>query len=418
MAFEDTGIPEAEELPVTAVAARKPRKPFYKDPLTLIGWGMALASVLAYWHFFVRQDIPEPGKQVARVTGIVGTVRVQPNEMEVWNDLKLADRLHVGDVVQTEQGSGVEISFDTGSMVRVRPDSIVYLGSSAEGSTAAWRVQSGRVNFSVTGEVTQIVTPTATTTAQHNASGHVDVGASGETGVKIFSGEAQVETTAGDILTLRENEAVQVDARGRAGEKLNLPPPPKLLSPTLRAILPFAVPPEATAELMWEAVLNGQTYHVSLDYNVVQANLLLSATLDAPGLTRTVHELKGLDPGRYFWRVAAVNEDGLEGAFSRVSFFLVEGLPEAVAVEVPAPAPRLPFVTLAPLSEVAPGILHVHGRADPGSTVTVNGREVVVLADGSFSEHVRRPAGAEVTVRATGPAGQFTEQARTIPRRR
>jgi hypothetical protein len=417
MATEEAAVPGPEEFPATEVAPRKPLKPFYRDPLSIIGWGLALASIVAYWYFFVRQHIPEPGEQVARVTGIVGAVRVKPNAMEVWNDLRLEDSLHVGDVVQTEQNSGAEIHFNAGSLVRVRPDSIVYVGGSAEASTAAWRVQSGRVNFSVGDQVTQIVTPTVTTTAQQNASGHIDVGASGDTGVKIFRGEAEVETTAGDTITLRENEAVQVDAAGQAGEKLELPPPPKLLSPTLKEILPFAAPPESTAELTWEAVINGKTYHVSLDYNVMQANLLLSATLDAPGVTRTMHELRGLDPGRYFWRVAAVNEAGLEGAFSRVSFFSVEPLPEATGVEVPMPALGPPFLTLAALEEVAPGVLHVHGRADPGSVVTVNDHEVTVLPDGSFSEHVRRPGGTEVTVRATGPDEQFTEQSRPIPRR-
>jgi hypothetical protein len=162
MATEEDAVPEADEFSATEVAPRKPRRPFYKDPLSIISWGIALASVIAYWYFFVRQHIPEPGEQVARVTGIAGSVRVKPNAMEVWNNLVLEDLLHVGDVVQTEQRSGAEISFNAGSLVRVRPDSIIYLGGSAEQSTAAWRVQSGRVNFSVGDQVTRarsMVTP-------------------------------------------------------------------------------------------------------------------------------------------------------------------------------------------------------------------------------------------------------------------
>jgi hypothetical protein len=416
MASDDPAVPGTEEFPDTAVAPRTARKPFWKDPLSLIGWGLALGSVVAYWYFFVRQRVPEPGEQVARVTAIVGNVRVKPNALEVWNDLHLEAKLHVGDVVQTEQRSGTEISFLAGSVVRVRPQSIVYLGGSAEQSTAAWRVESGRVNFSVGDQVTQIVTPTLTTTAEKNASGHIDVGAQGDTGVKIFSGSAEVATTSGQTITLLENEAVQVDAAGQAGEKQALPPPPTLLSPTIKAVIPYAAPPEATAELTWERVVNGKTYHVSLDYNVLQANLLLSATLDAPGLTQPTHELKGLDPGRYFWRVAAVNESGLEGAFSRVSFFSVEPLPQAEEVEVPAPAPGLPVLSVAAVEEVAPGVLHVRGKADPGSSVTVNDHEMTVLPDGSFSEHIRRPGGNELMIRATRPDGQFSEQSRSIPR--
>ena len=215
----------------------------------------------------------------------------------------------------------------------VRPDSVVYIGGSAEASTAAWRVQSGRVNFAVGDEATEIVTPTLKTTALQNASGNIDVGEAGETGVKIFRGQAEVETTQGQRITLTENQAVQVDAAGKAGSKLDLPPPPTLVAPASKARLPLVAPPEATATLSWNAVRNGVTYRVAMDYNVTQANLLLSAALDEPGITATSHDLKGLNVGRYFWRVSAVNKDGLEGAPSRVSFFAV------VEPEAPQPAP-------------------------------------------------------------------------------
>jgi hypothetical protein len=417
MAEEEPDVPNTDRFMATEVSPRKTRRPFYKDPLSILGWGIALASIVAYWYFFVREYVPEPGEQVARITGLAGTVRVKPNAQEIWNNATLQDLLHVGDVVQTEPASGAAISFNSGSQVRVRPDSIVYLGGSAELSTAAWRVESGRVNFSVGDQVTQIVTPTVTTTAQRNAIGNIDVGAEGETGVKVFSGQAEVQTQQGQRITLGENEALQVDAEGQAGEKQALPPAPTLLEPELKAALPFASPPDPSAELRWEAVPRGDTYHVALDYNVVQADLLLSATLDEPDVRNTRHALLGLDPGRYFWRVAAVNGAGLEGAFSRVSFFSVEQLPEPEPEAVEEPEPAVPSLSLAAIEDVGAGVLHVHGRAVPGSTVTLDGYEIKTRSDGSFSEYVRRTERAEVVVQAIGPDGQTTEQARPVPRR-
>ena len=417
MASEEPAVPETGELPATELVPRKPRKPFYKDPLSIIGWGLALASVLAYWYFFVRRPVPKPGEQVARFSIVEGRVRVKPNAVEVWKDAVLQDLLHVGDVVQTERLSGAAIFFNSGSTLGVKPNSIVYLGGSAELSTAAWRVESGNVDFSVGDQVTEIVTPNLTTTAQRNTRGSLDVGDEGATGVKVFAGQAEVATSRGQVITLGQNEAVHVDAQGEAGEKQALPPAPKLLAPEIRATIPFASPPEATAELSWEAVINGDTYHVALDYNVAQAELLLAATLDVPGLRETSHALEGLEPGRYFWRVAAVNESGLEGEFSRVSFFSVEPLPKAAPIAVPVPALDVPFLTLAAVVEVAPGVLHIRGTAAPGSDVTVDGHPVKLLRDGSFSEHVRRTERAAITVRATFADGQFAEQARPVPRR-
>jgi FecR protein len=407
----DTEVPSATEAP------RPPRRPIYTDPLSIIGWGIALASVVAYWYFFVRRPVPKPGQQVAQLTAVEGRVRVKPNAREAWAEARLSDELHVGDVVQTEIRAGAQISFNSGSVVSMRPDSVVYIGGSAEASTAAWRVQSGRVNFSTGDETTEIVTPTVRTTAMQNAAGNINVTDAGATDVKIFRGRAELETTQGQRISLYENQAVQVDTAGRAGSTKDLPPPPTLIAPSPKARLPLVAPPEASAKLSWNPVKNGVTYRVAMDYNVTQANLLLSAALDQAGLAATSHDVEGLQVGRYFWRVCAVNKDGLEGDFSRVSFFSVVEPEAPQSGPQPAVGGTAPALVLQALDQVAPGIVHVGGRTDRGATVTVDGTAVKVLADGSFSEYVRYGGAGELVVRATGRDGQRTEQSRAVPKR-
>jgi hypothetical protein len=416
MASQDSSTPDTHAFPETEVRSRPARRPFYKDPLSILGWGIALAAIVLYWAYFVRKPIPKPGQQIARFTAVEGRVKLKPNAKEAWNNVRLSDQLHVGDVVQTENRAGAEISFNSGSVVRVRPASIVYIGGSAEASTAAWRVQSGRVNFAVGDETTEIVTPTARTTALQNASGNIDVSETGDTGVKIFHGQAQIETKQGQKITLNENQALQVDAAGKAGAKLDLPPPPQLVAPASKAALPVVAPPEPSAHLVWKPVKNGDTYRVSMDFNVTQANLLLSAALDESGIRQPSHDLKGLEPGRYFWRVSALNKEGLEGASSRVSYFsvVVPVTPQPVATPAPDTGPPL---VLQSVEEVAPGVVHVGGRTRPGSTVTVEGTPVKVMPDGSFSEYVRRTGQGDLVVRATAPDGQVTEQTRPVAKR-
>ena len=413
---DDTEASETDVLSATEFS-RPARKPFYRDPLSIIGWGIALASIVAYWYFFVRKPVPKPGQQIARLTGVEGKVKVKPNAQEAWGEVGLAEQLHVGDVVQTEARAGAEISFNSGSVVKVRSDSVVYIGGSAEASTAAWRVQSGRVNFSVAGEATEIVTPTVRTTALENATGNIDVGEGGQTGVKIFEGQAELETTQGQRITLSQNQAVQVDAAGRAGTMVELPPPPTLIAPAPKSRLTVATAPDPSAKLSWTPVKNGVTYHIALDYNVTQANLLLSAALEESGIRGTAHDIKGLNLGRYFWRVAAVNKDGLEGAFSRVSHFQVVEPETPQPVATPTPETHVPTLVVQAAEEVSPGIVHVGGRAARGATVTVNGTPVKVLPDGSFSEFVRHTGPGEVVVRATAEDGQFVEQSRPVSKR-
>ena len=418
MASDDDNDAETDVLSATEFS-RPPRKPFYKDPLSIIGWGIALASIILYYWYFVRKPVPKPGQQIARLTGVEGKVKVKPNAQEAWGEAALATQLHVGDVLQTETRAGAEISFNSGSVVKVRADSVVYIGGSAEASTAAWRVQSGKVNFSVAGEETEIVTPTVRTTALGNATGNIDVGEGGQTGVKIYEGQAQLETTQGQKITLTQNQAVQVDAAGRAGVTMELPSAPTLIAPPPRAKLTVAGATEPSAKLSWTSVKNGETYHVALDYNVTQANLLMSAALEESGVRGTARDIRGLNLGRYFWRVAAVNKDGLEGAFSRVSHFQVVEPQTLQPVAVATPAPETPSLALVvqAVDEVSPGIVHVGGRAPRGATVTVNGTPVKVLPDGSFSEFVRFTGPGEVVVRATAEDGQFVEQARAVSKR-
>jgi len=391
--------------------AGRPLRLFQRDPLSVAGGLAAAAALAAFWYFFVHQPTPELGGEVARLTALLGPVKRRLVAQETWAQARLADRLHVGDVVQTDAAGAAEISFDSGNVVRVRPDSVVHIGGTAESSSAAWRVQTGHINFAVGEQATEIVTPTARTTAESNSFGDIDVNEAGATGVKVFGGRASVRTTQAQKITLLANEAVQVDAAGKAGAKLALPPPPTLVAPAPRT----RIPKDAVARLSWTPSPGGASYRLAIDYNVTQANLLLSAALDAPGIVDTAHELSGLETGRYFWRVAAVNAAGLEGAFSRTSLFaVVEPEPKPVATAAPAAAPRL---SLDAVEAVAPGVLLVTGRADPKAAVTLNGASVRVMADGSFSEYLQPGAAREIVVRATIAGGASSEQSRPLAQR-
>jgi hypothetical protein len=393
----------------------RPRRSIFKDPATVGGILLALIGIGAYYFYFILKA-PVPGAgELARFSAVEGEVKVKASGKDSWVPGTMAAKLYTGDVIQTAPRAGAEISFQaTNNLVRIRPDSVVLLGEPAgasAGSKAAWKVESGRVNFEV-GQQTEISSPNVRTVAMVGAQGNIDINEGGDTGIRIFKGVAQVQTSQGDKLTLNENEGLRVDKSGKAGIKLALPGAPSAVAPPAQAQLPYAKPPGATTTLTWKGVNGGDTYRVAMDYNVTQANLLLSAALDAPGLKDTTHELNGLDPGKYFWRVAAVNKEGFEGAFSNVSSFAVV---KPVATPTPPPTDDGPALSMDPVDALE-GALQVRGRTKPGATVSVDGITVKVQADGSFSEFVKRSARTEVVVKATGPDGQVTEQKLNIAR--
>src|SRR5262249_22841833 len=167
----------------------------------------------------------------------------------------------------------------------------------------------------------------------------------------------------------------------------------------------YVPPPGATAQLTWDGVGGAKTYHIAMDYNLAQADLLLSAAMDESNVPGTSHELRSLDPGKYFWRVAGVTQEGLEGEFSTVSIFAV--------VKPAEPTPAAPRLE-AEATDLE-SVVEIKGRTDPGSQVTVDGFAAKVLPDGRFCEHVQRTRQAVLVVRATGADGQFTEQTLRVP---
>jgi hypothetical protein len=407
---------EPDETGRAAEAEIVPRRSIFKDPVTVGGILLALIGLGAYYFFFILKS-PVPGAgELARFTAVEGEVKVKGSGKDSWTPATTAVKLYTGDVIQTAPRAGAEITFQaTNNLVRIRPDSVVLLGEpvgSAGGSKAAWKVESGRVNFEVA-QQTEISSPNVRTVAMVGSEGNIDINEGGDTGIRIFKGQAQVQTSQGDKLTLSENEGLRVDKTGKAGGKLALPGAPNAVAPPSQAELPYAKPPGATTTLTWKGVSGGDTYRVAMDYNVAQANLLLSAALDAPGLKETEHELRGLDPGKYFWRVAAVNKEGFEGAFSKVSSFSV--IKPVAATPTPAPGEEGPALSMDPVDALE-GALQVRGRTKPGATVTVDGVTVKVQADGSFSEFVKRSARTEVVVKATSPDGQVTEQKLNVAR--
>jgi hypothetical protein len=376
-----------------------------------IGAVVAIGAAITYYWVFVRVPPrpPLPPPLEARFTGLLGDVNVKSMAKAQW--LKADEKmvLKTGDLVRTDPASGAEITFSNANVVRVRPDSIVLIGQPAEGDNkASWRLQAGQVNFEVQ-QATEIVTPSVRTTTTANASGNIDVGVGGDTGIKIFQGSAQVSTRQGETITLNPNEALKVDALGKAGQKVILPGVPVLTGPTRQAELPFVPAPGTTTQLTWNSVPNGTTYRVAMDFNVVKANLLLAATLDEAGIAATAHELKGLDAGKYFWRVAAVSKDGLEGGFSKVASFSV------VRPAAPTPEPSAPTESLVVENvDLLSNVLQVRGKALAGYSVTVDGHPIKVRADGSFNEYLQKPEGGEVVIRALGPNGEVAEQKRPV----
>jgi hypothetical protein len=410
---------------------RKPRRPeddlvdwftiSYKSIYIVVILVVAIGGAV-YYHYFGTPinpnpaiDLPAPTVTTARFTSIEGNVRVKPVGQFEWLSADPSMVLRKSDLVRTGTGATAEITFFDGTVVHVRPDSLITIEDTSEDFATkrrrvAWHISSGEVNFqtgrrNVPGSATEISTPTVRTTAGELTDGGIRVDQSGDSDVKVYRGSTQVETKTGEKLTLGASEALKVDAAGKAGPKQVLLDAPVLQAPPHQTEISYPDPSRATTLLAWKPVVGSLSYHVMVDYSPYFNRPLVDQVRKDSSV-----ELRGLETGKYYWRVAALDRDGVEGAFSAFARFTV------VRKEGAGGGGGTPPPLVIEALDVRANIVQIKGRTEPGATVTVNDQRVDVQGDGSFNEFIQLDKGGRqlVVIRSTSINGGVNEQKRPI----
>ena len=376
--------------------------------------GLALLVAAVGWVFFLRPHPAPPPvapevQTGARFSSIEGSVQVKRSGTLEWLPASRATVLRQNDLVRTGPGGTAEIRFEDGFVFSVRPDSLITVEESTQNTVSREQrvglsIQSGEANFQtpargVPGRAT-ISTPTVRTTAERETAGNIQVAQSGETGLRIFRGRGEATTRTGQKIALASNEGVKVNAAGAAGTKTVLPVVPSLTAPPHQTEVAYPDLPQAVTLLMWNSVPGASGYRVMVDYSPSVARPLY----DRHAQRATQLELRGLEAGTYYWKVAAVDASGSEGGFSEMWRFSLTRAPAG-------PLPPLSIDTL----ELKGNVLHVRGRSEPGATLTLDGERLEVQSDGSFNEFLTVDAGtASVTLRSTSVRGGVAEQRRRV----
>ena len=396
----------------------------YRSIYIAVGVVLLVGGGVGYYYYNrntpapALTDAPPSTVNAARFTTLEGSVKVKTVGTFEWVNADRSMVLRKSDLVRTGPGAAAEITFFDGTLVHVRPDSLITIEETSEDPSTkrrkvAWHISSGEVQFNAprpnaAGSEREISTPTLRTTTREAAAGGVAVQESGESSLKLYTGTARVETKTGETLQLAANTQVKVDAAGKAAPPQNLPPVPVLLAPQHQTEITYQDPARATTLLLWKPVPGAAAYHVMLDYNAYFNRPLV----DNNQIKEPSVEVRGLDTGKYYWRVAAVDKTGVEGSFSEFSRFSV-GRPQGAGAGT-GPPPPLNIESL----EVRQNILQVRGRTEPGASLTVNGQRVDVASDGAFNEFIQLPAekpGRQLVVfRVVGINGGIVEQKRPV----
>ena len=375
---------------------------------------LAAALLLLFWTSFyaLLRRPPSPpnrvessGATTARFSWAEGSVKVRRAGTVEW--VAADSRVPLGryDLVRTGPRSVAEIAFFDNTVIHLRPDSLVTIQDSVEDRETrqrrvAWHITSGEVNFqtlrkNVPESLTTVSTPTLRGDIDDLTKASLTVAGSGATDVRLFGGSARMRTKAGETIQIAAAEALRVDPSGKSLIKIPLPAAPVLLEPPHQAKLLSRDPARSTVMLSWTAVPGATSYHVVMD----DSAYFSGPFLDRRGLTENQVQIRGLDSGRYYWRVAAQASQDVEGGFSDFARLTIAHPSQAIEL----PSPPLFVETV----ELRANILHVKGTTSPGASLTVNALRVDVRPDGSFNDFLtlEKPGSQQVIVRATGVEG-------------
>ncbi|MBU0550419.1 FecR domain-containing protein, partial [Myxococcota bacterium] len=254
-------------------------------------------------------------RPVARVSVLDGQVTAGPDEAQ-QRPLRPGDDLHASTLVVTGQGGSTWLDLADGSRVKLLGGSALMLKEMYLNARLARVVRMDLLR----GDVEADVIPGTPGATFEITTGALAAGVRGTSfRLQTLAGGTKLETTEG-LVELREG-AASVPVKAGFGLKVSkgqplpkaampLPPAPKVEGP-LRG-------PLGDAALTWAGFDEAQGYRVDLAQDA-------EFVIGARSLTATTARLESsalkLDAGKWFWRVSAVNADGLSGPTSKVYAF-------------------------------------------------------------------------------------------------
>lgn len=205
-------------------------------------------------------------------------------------------------------------------------------------------------------------------------------------------------TAHGRSVTLEKNRGVTVDQDTGLGDVVKLLAPARLTGPTYNEVVY-----QSSVTLQWDPVPGAANYRI----NVSRDRSFEDVVINSVHITEDASSFDvNVDPGAYFWRVAAIDSIGLPGVSSSVSRFLimVDDLKPYLLIESPHDEDISRDRTIT-----------VRGEVEPGAVLLVDGAPVDVRSDGAFVTTVQLDIEtSSIQIQAEDQAGNRTTRRITV----
>lgn len=315
-----------------------------------------------------------------RFLSVQGGVEYRRGERGAWKRARNQDTVDPGDWIKTTGDGTAELLFVNGDLFTIRPDTMIQVGGRGEGQPEGRQT---RVAFGVvgldTGEASsEVTTPRSKARLSPETAAQIGFDRDrDEAQFVAYAGGMEVESANGQVRRVGALERV-VQTGDLLQEPEKIPTAPRLSSPAPEAEIDFDR--EEEIRLDWADVEGTQRYALE-----ISRSRLFATTVVATDSRRSSDARLGIrGEGSFYWRVAAIDDDGVRGAWSEVRTFRVASRKGLGAVDDETP-PELEILEWATYGSV----VMVTGRTEPGSTVRINDEATPLKLDGTFSKPVQ-----------------------------
>lgn len=373
---------------------------------------VACVAGLYVWKYgipFVNRNAVAKAPAGARFIAFEGDVRVIRASTRESVFASIQTQLFPGDTVQTQADGRARINLADGSILVVRENSTVIIrdNTSAEGGQRVnvnVVVDRGQINVRTEDQPqgTSNVVQTRQTESKLGPQTGVSFGINADSTEDIRVSQGQMETTSvktGETTTVRGGEYLNINPSGNIARREKLLDIPAPVAPRDLERIFVGGGGAASVTLRWQRPASGSAAHYRVEVATSPFFVTAGKVIEREQLAATEFNASDLRPGNYFWRVRATANTGQVSDWTDPQKFIV----------VPRGAGENLAVDITEINYIGGQLYLVRGRAQPGTTIRILGRQTLTDSGGSFQLQVTVPEGTrEVSGEAQDPQGNRT----------
>jgi len=317
--------------------------------------------------------------------------------------------LYPGDTVQTQANGRARISLADGSTLLVKPNSTIIVRDNARADDGKKTnvhvvVDSGQLSVrteeQAAGTTNVVETPQTKNALGEKTNASFGVNPEGTEEIRVASGEIETTNHAGDKTSIKEGEYVSVNNSGRLSPAQKLLDVPQPARPHDLEEVYVGTTGAANVALKWGRPQSGTPAYYRVEVATSPFFVTDGKVIERDQLVATEFGASDLRPGVYFWRVRATAASGQASDWSDPQKFIVTTRGTGSQVSVANLSTEL----------LGGNIYLVRGKAEPGTTIRVSGRETIAAPDGGFQVQVTAGAGArELALEARDSQGNSSQ---------